>query len=62
MSPIEDAWKRILIRIREYGHIHRKDDSEIKEVIDVHRYIENPMNNTISPELGIKLEPSDSSE
>lgn len=62
MSPIEDAWKKILIKIDNQGYIHRKDDSEIKEIIDVHMYIKNPMNNEISPELGINLEPSKSYE
>lgn len=42
MNSIERVWKEILHDIYKKGHIHYKDDAEIKEIIDVHKYLKNP--------------------
>lgn len=60
-TTIETTWKEILKDIHENGYLHKKDDSDIKEIIDVHKYIKNPAKNLVSKELGISLDPATAS-
>ena len=48
MNSIERAWRDILFDIYKNGHIHKKDDAEIKEIVGVHKYLENPTINVLS--------------
>lgn len=43
MSSIESMWRRILRDIYIRGHIHHKDDAEIKEVLNISGWIDNPL-------------------
>lgn len=60
MNSIKEAWIDILVDIYENGHIHQKDDAEIKEIINVHKYLKEPAKNIISTILKIGIEPKDS--
>lgn len=43
MSSIENVWRRVLKDIYEKGHIHHKDDAEIKEILNISAFIDNPV-------------------
>lgn len=43
MTTIEQMWKQILKDIYDKGHIHYKDDAEIKEILNVSGWIDNPL-------------------
>ncbi len=43
MSDIEAIWKRILKDIYNKGHYHKKDDAEIKEILNISGFIDNPL-------------------
>lgn len=60
MNSIERAWRDILFDIYKNGHIHKKDDAEIKEIVGVHKYLENPTINVLSDTLNMEIIPSDS--
>lgn len=62
MNSIERAWRDILFDIYKNGHIHRKDDAEIKEIVGVHKYLENPTINVLSDTLNMEISPSDSND
>lgn len=62
MNSIERAWKDILFDIYKNGHIHKKDDAEIKEIVGVHKYLENPTINVLSDTLNMEIAPSDSND
>lgn len=62
MNSIERAWRDILFDIYKNGHIHQKDDAEIKEIVGVHKYLENPTINVLSDTLNMEIIPSDSSD
>lgn len=54
MSNIENVWKKILIDIHDNGHIHKKDDAEIKELLNISVYIDNPLHDLF--DTGFKKE------
>lgn len=62
MNSIERAWRDILFDIYKNGHIHKKDDAEIKEIVGVHKYLENPTINVLSDTLNMEIAPSDSND
>ena len=62
MNSIERAWRDILFDIYKNGHIHKKDDAEIKEIVGVHKYLENPTINVLSDTLNMEITPSDSND
>lgn len=61
MSSISQLWKTILTDIYNKGHIHHKDDAEIKEVLNISGWIDNPLSeiapnsNMLSKEQYIEL-------
>ena len=42
MSTISQLWVKMLEDIYKIGHYHRKDDAEIKEILNVSGWIDNP--------------------
>lgn len=62
MNSIERAWRDILFDIHKNGHIHKKDDAEIKEIVGVHKYLENPTINVLSDTLNMEITPKDSND
>lgn len=60
MNSIKEAWIDMLLDIYENGHIHQKDDAEIKEIVNVHKYLEDPATNILSTTLNIGVTPKDS--
>lgn len=62
MNSIERAWKDILFDIYKNGHIHKKDDAEIKEIVGVHKYLENPTINVLSDTLNMEIYPKNSND
>lgn len=62
MNSIERAWKDILFDIYKNGHIHQKDDAEIKEIVNVHKYLANPTINVLSDTLNMEVTPEDSND
>lgn len=62
MNSIERAWKDILFDIYKNGHIHKKDDAEIKEIVNVHKYLANPTINVLSDTLNMEVTPKDSND
>ena len=43
MSDIEALWKRILKDIEKHGYKHQKDDAEIKEILNISAFVDNPL-------------------
>ena len=43
MSDIEALWKRILKDIEKKGYKHQKDDAEIKEILNISAFVDNPL-------------------
>lgn len=43
MSSIKSLWRKILRDIYIKGHIHYKDDAEIKEILNISGWIDNPL-------------------
>ena len=43
MSDIEALWKRILKDIEKHGYKHTKDDAEIKEILNISGFVDNPL-------------------
>lgn len=43
MSSIEAIWRQIMKDIYTKGHIHHKDDAEIKEILNISGFIDNPV-------------------
>lgn len=62
MNSIERAWRDILFDIYRNGHIHKKDDAEIKEIVNVHKYLANPTINVLSNTLNMEITPKDSND
>lgn len=62
MNSIKRAWRDILFDIYKNGHIHKKDDAEIKEIVGVHKYLENPTINVLSDTLNMEIYPKDSND
>lgn len=48
---IEDLWRKILTDIHKKGSIHHKDDAEIKEILNISGWIDNPLSE-IAPNYG----------
>lgn len=62
MNSIKRAWRDILFDIYKNGHIHKKDDAEIKEIVGVRKYLENPTINVLSDTLNMEIYPKDSND
>lgn len=43
MSNIESMWRKMLRDIYKKGHYHQKDDAQIKEILNVSGFIDNPL-------------------
>ena len=42
MSEVQAIWRQILKDIYNKGHIHHKDDAEIREILNVSGFVDNP--------------------
>ena len=54
MNSIERAWRDILFDIYKNGHIHKKDDAEIKEIVAREQALRDEIDKIID-EIGIRL-------